>query len=232
MEPPTPIEELYKQLHTGQKFAAQGGEEITDSQLVRIGYDNIHKTGLFEKACSKWRRQPITDKTWAKFQTFFTLEVTDYLKNNTADEAQYSAAQVQELHDQNVAALTIAVNTSPSDPTQTPIANTTSPPQAANAITANDIETIVNAILQRTNNNSKGNTSTTNGDESKKTKKIQVAQGFNTTGEPISYCWSHGITKNLRHNSMACRRKKEGHQDKATLTNKMNGSEQVCEKRE
>ena len=43
--PPTPIEELFKQLRKGQKFAKQGNVTITDSQLALYAYENIRKTG-------------------------------------------------------------------------------------------------------------------------------------------------------------------------------------------
>ena len=42
--PPTPIEELYKQLRNRQKFAKRGNEEISDSQLIRYAYDNVFNT--------------------------------------------------------------------------------------------------------------------------------------------------------------------------------------------
>ena len=40
---------------------------------------------------------------------------------------------------------------------------------------------------------------------------------------PVTYCWSHGTTSNLRHNSMTCMYKKDGHQDASTYSNKMGG---------
>ena len=88
---------------------SKGGEGISDSQLVRLGYNQVYKTGLFDTACAKWRRQPFIEKIWSKFQIFFTIKVTNYLKNNTADdEAQYTTAQVQELLDHNLAAFAAA----------------------------------------------------------------------------------------------------------------------------
>ena len=38
-----------------------------------------------------------------------------------------------------------------------------------------------------------------------------------------SYCWSHGYTQNVDHNSMTYRNKKTGHCDVSTGTNRMNG---------
>ena len=49
------------------------------------------------------------------------------------------------------------------------------------------------------------------------------AQGLDDKGMPVTYCWSHGTTSNLRHNSMTCMYKKDGHQDASTYSNKMGG---------
>ena len=35
-------------------------------------------------------------------------------------------------------------------------------------------------------------------------------QGLDAEGIPITYCWSHGTTRNLSHTSATCSRKKEG----------------------
>ena len=57
-----------------------------------------------------------------------------------------------------------------------------------------------------------------------KTKgKKHKAQGTDNDGTEVTYCWSHGITKNLSHACKKCRRKKEVHQDSATLSNKIHG---------
>ena len=39
--PPAPIESLLKQLTEGHTFAAKVHEEISDSQLQRLAYENI-----------------------------------------------------------------------------------------------------------------------------------------------------------------------------------------------
>ena len=65
---PTPIKESYKQLRNTNKFAKRGNEEISDSQLIRYAYDNVFKTGLFNKACKHWRDTKQGDKTWINFQ--------------------------------------------------------------------------------------------------------------------------------------------------------------------
>ena len=56
-------------------------------------------------------------------------------------------------------------------------------------------------------------------------------QGTNDDGTKITYCWSHGITTNLRHTGKSCTRKKDGHKSEATLTNKMDGCTETCKPR-
>jgi hypothetical protein len=48
-----------------------------------------------------------------------------------------------------------------------------------------------------------------------------------TTGT-LSYCWTHGTTRNLAHTSASCNNKQPGHQDDATATNRMGGSNTMC----
>jgi len=47
----------------------------------------------------------------------------------------------------------------------------------------------------------------------------------------VTYFWSHGITKNPKHNSATCKHKKDGHQDESTLNNRMGGSNKRCKAR-
>ena len=214
--PPSPIEDLFKQLRDGQKFAEKGGETISNDLLIRYGLEVIGMTGLFTKECTKWCKHSRADKTWDKFQAYFTEKVQDYTKNSTASTATYTAAQVEEIiqHYQN-------------DNNQNTVQQLDTQP-AANAITAADITALVTeAINAATKNTTAG---TQNGNNNNK-KKPLLCQGYNDKNEPVTYCWTHGVTKNLRHTSSTCSRKAEGHKDNATLNNRMGGSDKTCEKR-
>ena len=48
--PPTPIEYLFKQLCVGHKITMEVSDSLSAPQLVRLGYNIIHKTGLFGTA--------------------------------------------------------------------------------------------------------------------------------------------------------------------------------------
>ena len=212
--PPTPVEELFKQLREGQKFAKKGNETIGDELLARYAYENINATGIFSKACTKWRKKAAADKTWIKFQKFFTLDVTDSIKNSTAEQ-MYTAAQVQEIFEQEAQAI--------EEEQKVP------PPASSNAaMTEENICKIVTEAVRAATLNTGGNKG---GTRNNKKKEPLVCQGHNTDGKAITYCWTHGITTNLRHNSKTCKRRAEGHKDEATLTNKMEGSEATCTRR-
>ena len=96
--PPQPIADLFEQLKKGQRFAATGNETIHDSQLVRWGYQNIRNTGLFDRACEKWRKKEAKEKSWVEFKKHFRLAEDDRRKNEppstTTAEATFTANQV------------------------------------------------------------------------------------------------------------------------------------------
>ena len=222
MDAPNPIEDLFKQLREGQEFAKKGGETIDDNTLVRYGYEVINNTGMFESKCAKRRKKKANEQTWEAFQTYWTIEVSDFIKNSTAESTTFTAAQVQEIIEHEVAAATAAVQSIPKPPP---------PPEAtpsANAVTQADITNMIaQAINQLQPSGPKGITPPT----TKPKKTPLVCQGHNAEGQPITYCWTHGVTKNLRYNSTTCQRKAEGHKDQATLLNRMGDNDATCEKR-
>ena len=263
--PPTPIETLFKQMSTGQKFAAKGKETISDNQIVRYTYDAIVATGLFTNACTKWRAKDAADRTWDECMTFFSKADKDRNKNLTTSEGTYTANQVEELirnqldsmvvpaeiyeAEQAAAAATAAATTNTSTPTG--ITNE-SPTAAANAVTADNIRTIFQDLLaadnrnrnnnrnrynnnnrynNRNNNRHNNNRPDNNRTNNNTRNNLPTIQGYDEEGNPVSYCFTHGITKNLRHCSRSCTRKCEGHQDNATLNNQMGGKTARCEAR-
>ena len=54
-------------------------------------------------------------------------------------------------------------------------------------------------------------------------KQPLIYQGIDEVGYPITYCHTHGITHNLRHNSATCQRPGPNHKKEATLINKLGG---------
>ena len=226
--PPEPIATLFDQLKRGQEFAARGNEIIDDTQLIRWGYQNIKNTGLFNRECEKWRKKDSSAKAWSDFKKHFILAFDDHLKYDslpapatTAAEATYTANQVQQiLHDE---LSTILGSNAPPDtlsPDDPPPLDPDS--GAANAaITIDDVRRVIQETLaSATPNQSRSRTTT----PSRPPHTPLVGQGF-LRGKPVSYCWTHGVTSNLRHTSSSCRRKATGHKDAATFSNRMGGSQ-------
>ena len=227
--PPEPIDTLFEQLKQGQEFAAKGKEIISDSQLVRWGYQNIKNTGLFNRECEKWRTRTET-KTWDDFVDHFNTAYDDYLKYDTspptAAEATYTANQVQQiLHDE---LSTILGTTAPSDNQPSDSPSLLSNPATANAtVTIEDVRRMIQESLATSSSNqsSVNQASTRGGDPGHRPPRPPlIAQGL-VRGKPVSYCWTHGVTSNLRHSSATCRRKATGHKDDATFNDRKGGCE-------
>ena len=154
--PPQPIADLFEQLKKGQRFAKTGNETIHDTQLVRWGYQNIRNTGLFDRACEKWRKKEKKDKSWDEFKKHFRLAEDDRRKNeSTASPSSaptYTANRVQQIFRDELTNL-LTQETTESDPTPSTTATensslSTAPPASANAaLTAEDIRRIISETL-------------------------------------------------------------------------------------
>ena len=144
----------------------------------------------------------------------------DRKKNSTtASEATYTANQVQELLQNEINNILQSTDT----PT---ITSPPSPTASANAsITADDVRRVINEALANTRSNN--NNRTSNRVETQGTNPPRpptMCQAI-VDGVPVSYCWTHGITRNLQHTSSTCKRKSDGHQDDATYYNRKGGNQ-------
>jgi len=226
--PPTPIEDLFLQLHEGQLFATEGLETIDDSQLLRLCYDNVNKTGLFNDALKIWRNKPV--KTYALFKTYMTQEHDDRMKNQTTSSgAGYAANNVTTITDIVHNELQQFVNNmpffqqTPNDENTDPNVNQPAIEQANAALTAIELKEIFQSMMSEFKN-----TDRRGGGGGRNRKPVPPSQGTDSEGNKTTYCWSHGITTNLHHNSKGCKRPKEGHKEEATLQNKLGGSTDLC----
>ena len=226
--PPEPIDTLFEQLKKGQEFAAKGNETISDSQLVCWGYQNIKNTGLFNRECEKWRKQPPAKKTWDDFINHFNTAYDDYLKYDssplTAADVTYTANQVQQILHDELSTILGTTASSNNPPPESP--SLMSNPATANAtVTIDDVRRMIQETLT-TNSGTQSSTSATSTRGSdpghRPPRPPLIAQGL-LRGKPVSYCWTHGITSNLRHSSATCRRKATGHKEDATFHDRNGG---------
>jgi hypothetical protein len=94
--------------------------------------------------------------------------------------------------------------------------------QANSALTAIELKDIFKSMMSEFKNvNRRG------GREDRIRTPLPPAQGTDSDGNKTTYCWSHGITTNLRLNGKGCKRPKEGHKEEATLQNKMGGNTEL-----
>ena len=225
-----PIEEIFEQLKDGQTFAQAGGEMISDGQLVRWGYTNIHSTNLFNSECKKWRQRSASERTWDHFVKYFTQADDDRRKTKAAVQTPettgevYTANQVQEILQNEIAAIMAQLNADKenSPPQQAP----TEKANSTQGIKAEDIKSMIKEALKEHNGRGTGGYKNPSGGGKGKPQ----AQAH-IDGRPVSYCWTHGVTRNLHHSSKSCSRKNEGHKEEATFGNRMGGSDIIQQPR-
>ena len=90
--PPTPIDKLFTQLDDGVRFATAGNDTPSTPTVIRLGYNLIHATGLFEVPCRDWRAKPEANKTLANFMMHFRAADQDRRLTTTAASAGYHGA--------------------------------------------------------------------------------------------------------------------------------------------
>ena len=219
--PPTPIERLFNQLLDGRDYALQGKETITESTMVRWGYDIILATGLFTSERKKWSKKAHTDKTWDAFRIYFKEADTTRQEHNvtTSGEKSYTMNQVEEMLQSQITAWTTQYqdkeNWEP-EPVQTQTVN------VVTGITESQVHDIIKSALGDHNDQHPKRTNCTNPNRKDKPKAQALIDGI-----PVTYCWSHSVTQNLFHSNCTCKSKKEGHKDEATYDNRMGGTDMV-----
>ena len=231
-----------EQLREGQDFALQGNEPIANETLARLGYELIEATGLFSStSCKDRRNRPVAMQTFAELQTYFNTEVTDYEQNTPTSASQgyaNTAENIQNMIHNELQQIFTQHNpdifnmNQENEPPAAPVPESAPVPthEAANSTEVlSELKNLVNALTSQSQNknNSRSNNrfqGRRNGKRNGGNKQQLPAQGLNDQGGmPVSYCWSHRVATNLRHNSKTCNFKKEGHKDAATFTNKIGG---------
>ena len=217
-QPPTMLEALFTQLDVGQKFAAHH-DAILDKTILRMAIVIIRKSGMLDITLRDWALQT-TEFSWSDF-TFYMYKAEKYRRDTaeTTGSAGFSA---------NFHGIT------PEDYSPPPSLTTASTSEisemasafssAADAQTA-QITALMEAMMDQhpPKPNSSARRNNLRKDKNQRGKK---------TEKPKSYCWSHGITRNMDHNSGTCDNQHMGHQSDATLDNRMGGSDRICRYRQ
>ena len=189
-QPPTMLEVLFTQLDVGQKFAAHH-DAISDKTILQMEIENIRKSGMFDITLHDWALQT-TQSSWSEF-TFLMYKAEKY-RRNTA-ETTGSAGFLANFHG--------ITSEDASQPPSLTTASTSDISELASAFysTADaqtaQITALVAAMMDQRlpKSNSSARRNNPRKDNNQRGKK---------TEKPKYYCWSHGVTRNMDHNSGMC----------------------------
>ena len=213
----TPIENLFEQIENVQDIASAANAPYNDAQILNSAYNLAFNTNAFPETCREWRRLPQPQKTWNSFKLLFTEAHQDYMLMQNQGQHRFHAANATEsnLHDEetNLALANLASATA-SD--RAAIANLT----ATNERLTAHIEQLTQQLtltMQQLANQQMCPPALPNPTSKKPRPPAQQTH----------YCWSHGfrVKPDGSHTSKTCSRRRPGHQENATATNRMGGYE-------
>jgi hypothetical protein len=69
--PGQPLEDLWKQINTCQKFAVNSAKTITNATVICLTLDNLEESGVFHHKIQDWRKLPIANHTLPNLKTNF-----------------------------------------------------------------------------------------------------------------------------------------------------------------
>ncbi len=237
-----PFETLIKQIMDAQEVATLANSPFSEPQLVNTGLLLIEPHDSFERAYNNWLDRPTAEHTWDNFKRHFT-DASHRIRAHPsrARTGAHLANQAVEFHRETTEAINELANATVEDREQITLlsqANVTLA-QSNNSlrIQLENIQSQMDKLLSTITNDpaSTGNRGTNGGGRGRGRSgrgRTNSNNGQSRGGyEPGSsyYCWTHGKTCNRNHTSSSCRTKREGHQDNATLEDRMNGSNINCE---
>ena len=244
------LAEYFKRQQDCQHDLKDTLEPISTATMIRTCYAHILALPHMAQACDDWELQNPNAQatTWVKFKAFFTQRFRQYnnrkaslhdagiansaTSNYTALQAELANVhaenhardanlahfvQQNQLLSQQVQSLaSIAGNTPP------PVPHVSFPEQtsvAMNTTATNEMMTAINAINRRIDQ-----LATTTAPAATNTRQAFVPR-TKRKFKNDNYCWTHGCDLHPKHTGLTCNTKAAGHQDTATITNRMGGSD-------
>ena len=220
-DPNTPIENLYEQIEQAVDIAATAGAPYSNMHILNVAYTIVFNTNAFPETCREWRRLPQADKTWNTFKETFTEAHRDYMQfqtqnnhrfhaSNAYSAEQYNPNETAEQQQQTAEALANLASATAAD--RNAIANLT----ATNERLTQHIERLTKQLEEAMSKLDSGNQQQRNSSSNNRRPCQQT-----------HYCWSHGfrVKPDGSHTSKTCTRRRRGHQEEATATNRMGGYE-------
>ena len=237
--PADPMITLYSPVEKLQKLAKDAEIEYSEAQIVEIALTVIKNTHDFEKALSEWHNKAKVDKTWANFKDHFKkaqMELKEIRGPAMLQPGQHHAnllvSQIRDdMHTRNAEVMqliqtVLTENENENEENEESEGNNVN---SVNATVKDNVQVEMLRILRNiaTNINNNNNNNSQNGQGGgarRRPRKTPDNANFHRR-VTNKYCWTHG---GCAHNSTACTRKANGHQDNATFTNRMGGSNAFC----
>ena len=244
--PADPMILLYNPIEKLKKMAEAAAIPYTTDQLLDIGLTVIRNTRDFERALGDWEQLPAIRKTWDRFKTHFkdAQKQLRAIRGPTMQQAGYHhanhlASQLREDINKRDSELLTVIQSAMETASVAPSAissevSTIATPiqQQVNAVQSDPVQLEILKLLQQMqqsmmttapqNNNNNNNTGQRNNRRQTRKTPDNVSFNRNVTNK---YCWTHGA---CGHTSAQCRLKASGHQDTATLENRLGGSNAFC----
>jgi hypothetical protein len=97
-----PIENLFKQIEDGVRYASAGIQPYMEAQYVNISFQLILNTGAIPDACRDWKRRTPVNQSWADFRREFPRAQREQrIISSTASGAGYHTANFAEHYGPN-----------------------------------------------------------------------------------------------------------------------------------
>jgi hypothetical protein len=229
--PNQPIGAFIDQIEDCVAFTDAGLAPYTVPQIISTAYTLMFNTSIFPDACCVWQRRALIDHTWANFKLDFieahqeyrdcqaTLTQAGYHSAHSALEIEQANAAFEAIQTETALALANFATATASNRSSVANLTTTNSSLTSNLTSAtsklsvalSDIATLKRelATLRSTTTN------TTN-------ERSPTCQPWTPN---TSYCWTHGYKVARSHTNAACTHRQGGHQNCATRTNNMGGSQ-------
>ena len=232
-DPTHPIDNIFTAVEELCDLAESGGTPYTQAQCVNIAYVIINNTGEFTDAIKDWIRKPINQRSWIQFKIDFRRAHKEWKEctRKRVGDTNLSANMIQEImqgirqelrdiHDEYS-----YVDTPP------PLQNfytanaSISPSTAQSSVVSSlqdEIQSLKSMIASMKSERSQYQNATIPTTCTPTTTAAANKAVITTkNGKQLKYCWTHGIST---HDSKACFRRAEGHNENATVHNRLNGS--------
>lgn len=217
------IPEYINMLEEAQRKLARANLPMSDDQLLAIASTSVLASDHFPRPTDEWEARPRATKTWPEWKLHYRAAHLARKRQMLATGQQHGAANATTADNATISMETFerldgyldniaAAATTERDTLKQLIDNNASLAASVKSLTGSV------ALLQAayTQHIAKKPTATPT---PATTPKVKVK------ADPNGYCWTHGYMVRESHTSVTCTNKAAGHQDAATRTNPMGGSE-------